>query len=134
MIVRSRSVGLMALTTSVVLSAVGQLGMKVGMQRMHVLAADAVQMTWPPLEPVAFWIVVGIASYVLSLAAWLVVLIRYPLSYAYPFLGLSYVLVYVGATQWGELAEPVTPLRTIGTICVIAGVALVSARAKHDSF
>jgi undecaprenyl phosphate-alpha-L-ara4N flippase subunit ArnF len=122
---RRRSLGLLALTASIVLSAVGQLCMKVGMQRMHVVAADDVAMMWTTI---------GLASYVLSLAAWLVVLIRYPLSYAYPLLGLSYVLVYIGATQWPELAEPITTLRTAGTICVIAGVALVSWRATSDGF
>jgi hypothetical protein len=106
------------------LSAAGQLGMKLGMQALREAgtAADAVSAL-----PAVLWTTAGLASYALSLAAWLVVLIRYPLSYAYPLLGLSYVLVYVGATQLPALLEPITPLRTLGTLLIIAGAALVSA-------
>jgi undecaprenyl phosphate-alpha-L-ara4N flippase subunit ArnF len=119
---RSRTIGFIALSASIVLSALGQLGMKAGMQAMHTAAGQGSisTATW------ALWTVAGLTAYVLSFGAWLVVLIRYPLSYAYPFLGLSYVLVYIGAAKWAELAEPVTQLRTVGTIFVIAGVALVS--------
>lgn len=129
MIDRARAAGVLALTTSIVLSALGQLCMKVGMQKMHLVADTFLSVEpsdWSLLEPAVWWTTIGLAAYALSLASWLLVLVRFPLSYAYPFLGLSYVLVYVGATQWSELAEPVTPLRTVGTILVIAGVAILS--------
>jgi len=41
-------------------------------------------------------------------------------------LGLSYVLVYVGATQWPRLLESATPARTVGTLLILAGVTLVA--------
>ena len=71
---------------------------------------------------------INIFGLALGLAACLMILlfVRYELSFAYPFLGLSYVVVYLGATRWEELAEPATPLRTIGTLFVVAGVALLS--------
>ncbi len=127
LIVRAPLVGALALGTSIVLSALGQLCMKAGMQALHLV--DHITTTapaWSALEPAVLWTSAGVSAYVLSLVSWLVALTRYPLSYAYPFLGVSYVLVYLGATQWDALAEPATPLKTIGTLFVIAGVALIS--------
>jgi len=121
----SHTIGLAAFGASIVLSALGQLCMKVGMLELH-RVADAGQSSLTTLQPAATWTVIGLASYGLSLVAWLLVLVRYPLSYAYPLLGLSYVLVYIGATQLPRLMEPATPLRTLGTLLVLAGVALVS--------
>ena len=127
MIDRARIVGSLALGASIVLSAAGQLCLKAGMQKMHAAAADhLLESVGSLVEPAIGWLSIGFGAYALSLASWLIVLVRYHLSFAYPFLGLSYVLVYIGATQWGELAEPVTPLRTLGTLFVIAGVALLS--------
>ena len=75
----------------------------------------------------------GLAAYGLSLIAWLAVLARYPLSYAYPLLGLSYVLVYAGATHWARLQETATPLRTAGTLLILLGAALVSRSGARPS-
>ena len=58
--------------------------------------------------------------------SWLAVLARYPLSFAYPMLSLSYVLVYVGATHWPLLGEAPSPLRTLGTLLILTGVGLVT--------
>ncbi len=84
-----------------------------------------------PLRAALLWTAAGLAAYGLSLLAWLAVLVRYRLSYAYPLLALSYVLVYIGATSWPELAEPATPQRTIGTLLILAGVALVSLTGER---
>ena len=73
----------------------------------------------------------AIACIAAGTALWLAVLVRYRLSYAYPLLALSYVLVYVGATSWPELAEPATPQRTLGTLLILAGVALVSLTGER---
>ena len=125
----TRLVGGACLGLSIVCSAGGQLGMKLGMQKLHDARSLAAGSAWldPVFWPAAFWTAAGLASYVLSLAAWLVVLTRYPLSYAYPLLGLAYVLVYVGATQLPSLLEPATAVRTLGTLLIFAGAALVSA-------
>lgn len=131
----ARGLGLALLLASVVLSAAGQLAMKAGMQTLHRLGrtgelaptAAALAHFAPAIE----WTAAGLAAYALSLLAWLAVLVRYPLSYAYPLLGLSYVLVYAGATHWARLMEPATPLRTLGTLLILAGVALVSLGEKR---
>ena len=78
------------------------------------------------LAPTIEWTAAGLTAYGLSLVCWLAVLVRYPLSYAYPLLGLAYVLVYIGATHWPRLLEPSSALRTGGTLLILAGVALVT--------
>ena len=116
----ARWIGAAALSASIVLSALGQLGMKAGMQNLK-LAREAGEIAWsaastPPLRDALFFTTTGLVAYGLSLLA------------------LSYVLVYAGATQWPALAEAATPQRTIGTLLILAGVALASltgGRASH---
>jgi undecaprenyl phosphate-alpha-L-ara4N flippase subunit ArnF len=130
----NRWIGRLLLGSSIVLSAAGQLGMKVGMQELHGLALRGVALSSASsseLWPVALWTGGGLASYGLSLLCWLAVLVRYPLSYAYPLLSLAYVLVYVGATQWPRLLEPTSTLRTSGTLLILAGVALVTVADRR---
>jgi undecaprenyl phosphate-alpha-L-ara4N flippase subunit ArnF len=131
----ARWLGVAALGASIALSALGQLGMKAGMENLRIARA-AGEIAWSlaapsPIRAALLWTAAGLAAYGLSLLAWLAVLVRYRLSYAYPLLALSYVLVYVGATRWPELAEPATPLRTIGTLLILAGVALASLTGER---
>lgn len=123
-----------ALGASIVLSAAGQLAMKVGMRELHRAGAGSLAgADWSTLGPAIAWTAAGLASYAVSMLAWLLVLARYPLSYAYPLLGLSYVLVFAVATQWSVLGESATPLRVVGTLLVVAGVVLVSStRGERD--
>ena len=122
-----RGVGLAALAASIVLSAAGQLGMKLGMHELHAIGgAQVAAADWAAALPAVSWTALGLVCYASSLLAWLLVLARYPLSYAYPLLGLSYVLVYLCATRWPVFDEAATPLRTFGTLLVVAGVVLVS--------
>ncbi len=133
----SRALGLAFLCASIVLSAAGQLSMKAGMQELHRLAGGhAFALTAAALAyfgPALAWTVGGLAAYGCSLLAWLAVLVRYPLSYAYPLLGISYVLVYAGATHWSRLMEHGTPLRTAGTLLILAGVGLVSTGERRKA-
>jgi undecaprenyl phosphate-alpha-L-ara4N flippase subunit ArnF len=119
-----RRLGLACLLVSIVLSAAGQLAMKAGMRSLHALHELGRHDISAAAGPALAWTAGGLAAYGLSLLAWLAVLARYPLSYAYPLLGVSYVLVYAGAAHW--LMEPATPLRTFGTVLILAGVALAS--------
>jgi undecaprenyl phosphate-alpha-L-ara4N flippase subunit ArnF len=133
----SRWIGAACLGTSIVLSALGQLGMKAGMLNLKLAKAGG-DIAWsavstPPLRDALFLTAAGLVAYGLSLLVWLAVLVRFRLSYAYPLLALSYVLVYVGATHWPALSEAATPQRTIGTLLILAGVALASLAGERAS-
>jgi len=120
-----KMLGLVALAGSVLLSAAGQLGMKAGMLTLHG-ARGSETSSFADMQSSFLWTGAGLVAYGASLVLWLIVLVRYPLSKAYPLLSLSYVCVYLGATLWPKLGETATPLRTFGTLLILAGVAFVS--------
>jgi undecaprenyl phosphate-alpha-L-ara4N flippase subunit ArnF len=104
-----------SLTVAVLASAVAQLLLKTGVT----LLSGNPSGLW--------WVAGGLACYAVSLLAWLKALTRLPLSVAYPMLGISYILVYVGAMASPLLAEAFTPARAAGVLLVTCGAALVSA-------
>lgn len=123
----------MLVATSIVLSAIGQLCMKVGMQT---LAGAGLSLESESLQlgiPAMLWTGIGLAAYGASMVVWLGVLTRLALSYAYPLLSVSYILVYFGATHWARIGESTTPARTIGTLLIAVGVGLVCLKTKPGS-
>jgi multidrug transporter EmrE-like cation transporter len=66
----------------------------------------------------------GLIMMVISMGSHLVVLSRVEISFAYPFLGLSFVLI----TLYGHfvLDEGVTAWRVLGVLLICSGVALVA--------
>lgn len=70
------------------------------------------------------WVFFGLLMMVISMGAHLVVLSRVEISFAYPFLGLSFVLI----TLYGHLAlgETVNIWRIAGVVLICTGVALVA--------
>ncbi len=66
----------------------------------------------------------GLIVMVISMASHLLVLSKVDISYAYPFLGLSFVLV----TAWGYfvLSEPMSIFKLTGVLLIVCGVALVA--------
>ncbi|MEZ5565672.1 MAG: 4-amino-4-deoxy-L-arabinose-phospho-UDP flippase [Gammaproteobacteria bacterium] len=110
--------GFAALLTTIMASTAAQLLLKIG---VSLLPAGAL-----PGFPASWWILGGLGCYAISLLAWLLTLTRLPLSYAYPLLGTSYVLVYLGAMALPMIAESFSLVRAMGILLVAAGVALVS--------
>jgi undecaprenyl phosphate-alpha-L-ara4N flippase subunit ArnF len=133
--VTGRKFGLTFVLCAIVLSSIGQLAMKMGMQELSRVAVtqDLAPsfLTLVAARSAILWTMLGLSAYVTSLLVWLAVLVRFPLSYAYPLLSLTYVLVYLGATHWPALVEPMTTTRSIGTLLIIVGVALVSGTNAH---
>ena len=70
------------------------------------------------------YVVFGMLLMVVSMGSHLVVLSRVEISYAYPFLGLSFALV----TLYGYyfLSEPMNMFRITGVMLIVTGVALVA--------
>lgn len=69
------------------------------------------------------YVIGGLVVMAISMGSHLVVLSRVDISYAYPFLGLSFVLV----TAWGHfvLSESVDFWRILGVLLICLGVACV---------
>lgn len=114
---------------SVVLAAVAQLALKYGMNQVGAIGrselgspvATAVRVF---RQPAVFG---GFALFGLSAVLWLVVLSRASLSFAYPFAGITYVLILIFDRM--VLGEPVTTLRWTGVFLIIGGLVLISRTA-----
>jgi drug/metabolite transporter (DMT)-like permease len=70
------------------------------------------------------WVLLGSGLYAVSILFWVYSLSRVPLSFAYPFVSLSYVLVILASRLL--LGEAVPPLRWLGVAVICAGILLVS--------
>lgn len=70
------------------------------------------------------WVISALAAALLAAVSWMAALTKLDLSHAYPFLGLSFVAVTLGAA-W-LLQEPLTVLKLAGVALICLGVAIGS--------
>ena len=110
---------------SVLLSAVGQIMLKKGMNdlgTMTIAMKQIVGILWRMgTNPYVF---VGLVIYVVGVVFWLAALSRVDLSYAYPFASLSYIVMLVAS--WVLFGEHISILRLVGTLVVCVGVLLIA--------
>lgn len=111
---------------SVTLSALAQLCLKLGVDRAQSGAqattgnALVAMLTSPG-------VILGLTLYGLGAVVWLFVLSRAPLSLAYPFVGLGFVMTAaIGAVVLGE---QVTAGRIAGTVMIALGCIMVARSA-----
>jgi drug/metabolite transporter (DMT)-like permease len=71
-----------------------------------------------------FYFILGIVITVLAALVWILVVSKMQISYLYPFIALSYVLVALFSMIFFK--EDVTALRWIGIVVICAGVFLVA--------
>jgi drug/metabolite transporter (DMT)-like permease len=69
-------------------------------------------------------VVGGLALYALGAIIWLYVLARVDVSYAYPFVGLGFILTMTFG--WAVYAEVISAARIVGTCLVAVGVLLIA--------
>lgn len=68
-------------------------------------------------------LLLGVPFFILGAVLWLVVLSRLDLSYAYPFLGVHYLLITLAA--WLVLGESVGAGRWLAVMIIVAGILVV---------
>ena len=122
------AINLLLILADVLVSVAGQLMLKKGMTEVGRIDVDFFSQ---PL--VGLWkmftttplVIVGLGLYAIGAVIWMIVLSRVNLSYAYPMIALTYVLVPLAA--WLFLNEPaIPPIRWVGMGVIIAGVVLVA--------
>jgi undecaprenyl phosphate-alpha-L-ara4N flippase subunit ArnF len=120
------------LSLSIVLSACAQLFMKAGMMQLHgVTNLDLSILQLVVENKIALvWLVAGLSCYAVSMLSWMLALIKYELSFAYPFLGVTYILVYLGAVYWHQIGEQLSWQRTAGIVLILIGVVFVNRKSK----
>ena len=111
---------------SVAIAASAQILLKVGLSKPAVseaLASEDLLMIANSVFTNA-WVLAGLVLYGLGALTWLGVLAKVDVTYAFPFVGIGFVLVL--AAGWLFLGESVSPVRLVGTALVTLGVALIA--------
>ena len=115
--------------TSVGLSALAQILLKTGMSKADIGSSLAQQRWSDSFLLIASnpWVVSGLVLYFLSAAVWLLVLARVEVSFAYPFVGLGFILTMV--LGWWLMGDSIGLQRAAGTLLITLGVILVARGA-----
>lgn len=69
------------------------------------------------------WVISGVIATFVGGLCWMVAMTKVELSYAYPFIGLVFVLILVSSSVLFH--EAITPAKVIGVLLVIAGILVV---------
>ena len=110
--------------SSVALAVLGQLCLKGAMNRIGRIGRNARSARWRAGLPL---LGLGMIVYGLSTVLWLLALSRVELSFAFPFLGLSYVAIAVLARF--VFGERLPRHRIVGSLLILLGVLAVSLSA-----
>lgn len=117
------TIGSLALVLFAVLAASGgQLMLKHGMQ----LATARVRSSGGSLVVAAAttpWVLLGLMVFAVSAVAWLAALSKVPLSLAYPFNAVSYLVILTASIL--VLHERANVLTWVGTVLVVSGLLMV---------
>jgi multidrug transporter EmrE-like cation transporter len=113
--------------TGVLLNAVAQLCLKLGMKGIgHFEFSTRELLGLMPKLALAPYIWGGLACYAVSVVVWCVVLSRVEMSFAYPMVSVGYIVALIFGWWLPQLHENVTPVRILGVVVIIVGVVLVS--------
>ena len=114
----------------VLLGVVGQLSLKVGMNQVGWIGGEAMARPLDTLRRIfsSPYIILAMPLYAGAFLLWTVVLSRLPLSFAYPLLALTYVLVPLAASL--VLHESLSVQQWLGITLVVLGVALVGTGTR----
>lgn len=126
----STLISIALLVVSVVFATAGQLTLKSAMEAIGRIGtaqvSEAGQTLTRAVKEPRLWI--GLALFGISAVFWLVVLSRVDLSLAYPFVGLSYIVVVALARFMFH--EHVPTLRWVGVTIIAIGIALIGISSK----
>ena len=111
---------------SISIAVGGQILLKIGMNRIGNIAVNSMSSLGHLFlgvvkSPI---VLIGLFMYVISAAIWLVVISAVDLSFAYPFIGLTYVLILIVSKF--ILKESVNPIRWAGAAIITIGVVVIS--------
>ena len=118
---------LLLILSSVSLSALAQITLKSGMSTERIQQVmDSSGSTHELVLSIAHsplvWL--GLGMYFIGALVWLLVLARVDVSFAYPFVGLGFILTML--LGFLVLGEVIGVARIIGTLLVVCGVVLIS--------
>lgn len=111
---------------SILLAVIGQLSMKKGM--INVGQISLKELFTKRFFSVVFekFVFIGIVIYVSSAALWLVILSQEELSFAYPLIGIGYIVTAILAKIFFH--ESLTMFKILGIILIVVGAYFVVVR------
>lgn len=115
--------GIPLIITAVLMGAVGQVVMKMGMRIYGKVTAGAVWREFLPILGV-WQVPVGLLCYAASAVLWIAVLSSEELSLAYPMVSVAYVAVFLAS--WLIFGESISWVRVSGLAFIVAGVLIIS--------
>jgi drug/metabolite transporter (DMT)-like permease len=111
---------------SISIAVAGQLMLKIGIDRIGVNGFGSMKALISFFSGIirSPMVLTGLFLYFISAAIWLVILSMVDLSFAYPFIGFTYVMVLVLSKF--ILKEEVNPIRWAGAFIITVGVVIIS--------
>ena len=111
---------------SVAMSALAQIILKTGMSNLGIGASMAARRWGEAAWQVATnpWVMLGLSMYFLSALVWLMVLARVQVSFAYPFVGIGFILTML--MGWLVMGDAMSMQRVVGTLLIAGGVVLIA--------
>jgi len=103
----------------VIFAALGQVSWKIGMNEVETPSISSLASVL--LNP---FVLLGFVMYGLSTIFWLIALSKKDLSFVYPFMSLTYVLVLVLSSL--VLKESVGPNKLVGALIIILGLIIIA--------
>jgi len=110
--------------SAVVINVVGQIFIKKALNSMPSLNFSGNLFSTYVTIFLSPYVMIGLFTYFISVLLWLYVLSIVDLSYAFPFLALSYIMIILGS--WVFLGESISAIRLIGVLVICIGVFVVA--------
>lgn len=117
---------LLLILGSILLSSIAQVTLKVGMSSPNILSALQSTETLQTIKAIAsnLYVVGGLGLYFASAAVWLLVLAKVDVSFAYPFVGLGFIITMLLAFFIN--GEVLTATKVAGTLLIALGVIVIA--------
>lgn len=109
---------------SVASGVIGQTFLKLGVERPSAAGMDRGLVGLLTAIATSPQVLLGLFFYGCGALAWILVLRRMDLSYAYPFLALNFVLITLVSRFF--LGETVPPMRWLGILIICSGILIVA--------
>lgn len=117
---------LLIIASCIFIGAIGQFLLKSGMDKVGRVTIESLSNPVGLITSVAKTpvVIIGLLMYMVGAALWLIVLSRENLSFAYPLIGSTYILVVLISRFL--LNETVSPIRWVGALIISLGVVLIT--------
>jgi len=119
-------VGYLYIFGTILFTVYGQIIIKWQVSNAGAFPKDTVEKIWFLLRlAVNPWVISSLCGAFLAFFCWMAAITKFDLSYAYPFVSLSFVLVLILSALFFH--EPITTAKVLGVIFIMAGI-IIGAR------